>query len=191
MKRYGRPQWVITDRLPFYGAVMKAVGNAQRQLCKGARINNRAENSHQPFRRRERAMLRFRSMKTLQKFTSVHAVTRNHFNHERHLTSRATYKQNRSAAMLKWGALLAWCRAPCHIRAQSQKAPVSLTTPVAGTAGQWPGTTIPRSGRIQPFSAPMGAPETRETSPVERNGSSRKNGSDDMAVSCICHTSLA
>jgi putative transposase len=130
MKRDGRPQKVITDRLPSYGAAMKAIGNAQRQLCKGARINNRAENSHQPFRRRERAMLRFRSMKTLQKFTSGHAVTRNHFNHERHLTSRATYKQNRSAAMLQWGALLAWCRAPCHIRAQSQGAPVSLTTPI-------------------------------------------------------------
>jgi putative transposase len=46
-------------------------------------------------------------MKTLQKFTSVHAVTRNHFNHERHLTSRNVYKRNRSAAMAEWGVLVA------------------------------------------------------------------------------------
>ena len=107
MKRYGRPHKVVTDRLPSYRAAMKVIGNAQRQLCKGARINNRAENSHQPFRRRERAMLRFRSMKTLQTFASVHGVFHNHFTHQRHLTSRATYKQNRSAAMAEWGVLMA------------------------------------------------------------------------------------
>jgi putative transposase len=107
MKRYGRPHKVVTDRLPSYGAATKVIGNAQRQLCKGARINNRAENSHQPFRRRERAMLRFRSMKTLQKFTSLHGVIYNHFNHERHLTSRNVYKRNRSAAMAEWGVFVA------------------------------------------------------------------------------------
>jgi len=48
----------------------------------GGRLNNRAENSHQPFRRRERAMQRFRSVKTLQKFSSVHAELHNHFNQE-------------------------------------------------------------------------------------------------------------
>ncbi|MEO6877910.1 MAG: IS6 family transposase [Gemmatimonadaceae bacterium] len=106
MKRYGRPHKVVTDRLPSYGAAMKVIGNAQRQLCKGARINNRAENSHQPFRRRERAMLRFRSMKTLQKFASLHSVVHNHFNQERHLTSRDTYKLKRSAAMAEWGTLM-------------------------------------------------------------------------------------
>ena len=63
MKKYGRPLSVVTDRLCSYPAAMKEIGNADRQEA-GRRLNNRAENSHQPFRRRERAMQRFRSMKT-------------------------------------------------------------------------------------------------------------------------------
>ena len=59
MKRYGRPQLIATDRLRSYGAAMKMVGNVASQVC-GQRLNNRAENSHQPFRRRERAMAKFR-----------------------------------------------------------------------------------------------------------------------------------
>ena len=73
MKKYGRPRTVVTDGLCSYPAAMKEIGNADRQEV-GRRLNNRAENSHQPFRRRERAMQRFRSMKTLQKFSSVHAL---------------------------------------------------------------------------------------------------------------------
>ena len=65
MKKYGRPLSVVTDGLCSYPAAMKEIGNADRQEA-GRRLNNRAENSHQPFRRRERAMQRFRSMKTLQ-----------------------------------------------------------------------------------------------------------------------------
>ena len=72
MKRYGSPKVIVTDRLRSYGAAMKEIGNADRQET-GRHLNNRAGNSHQPFRRRERAMLRFRRMKTLQKFASVHA----------------------------------------------------------------------------------------------------------------------
>jgi putative transposase len=60
--------------------------------------NNRVENSHRPCRRRERAMLRFRRMKALQKFASVHASLHNHFNAERHLVDRQTYRTRRSAA---------------------------------------------------------------------------------------------
>ena len=82
---------IVTDGLRPYSAAMKEVGNADRQEV-GGRLNNRAENSHQPFRRRERAMLRFRSMKTLQKFSSVHAQ-------ERDLVTRSVYKQRRSAAL--------------------------------------------------------------------------------------------
>jgi putative transposase len=85
---------------------MREIGNDARQEV-GRHLNNRAENSHQPFRRRERAMLRFRRMKTLQKFSSVHASVHNHFNQERHLTSRQTYKQNRSAALAEWRSLAA------------------------------------------------------------------------------------
>ncbi len=63
---------------------------------------NRVENSHLPFRRLERAMQRFRRMKTLQKFASVHAGVHNHFNLERHLIDRKTYKERRAAALAEW-----------------------------------------------------------------------------------------
>ena len=69
MKRYGRPATIVTDRLQSYRAAMKVIGNAAAQTC-GRWLNNRAENSHQPFRRREGAMARFRDIKTLQKFAS-------------------------------------------------------------------------------------------------------------------------
>ena len=62
-------------------------------------LNNRAENSHLPFRRWERAMLRFRRMRSLQKFVSVHSSVHNHFNAERALYSRYNFKLNRSAAL--------------------------------------------------------------------------------------------
>jgi len=106
MKRYGRPVAVVTDRCPSYGAAMREIGNAQRQVCTGRRVNNRAENSHQPFRRRERAMQRFRRMGTLQKFAAVHGAVHNHFDQQRHLISRQTYKTNRSATMVEWRALM-------------------------------------------------------------------------------------
>ncbi len=101
MKRHGCAKTITTDGLRSYGAAMKELGIADRQET-GRYANNRAENSHQPFRRRERAMLRFRQMKTLQKFSSVHAAFHNHFNQERHLVSRNDYKVRRSAAMTEW-----------------------------------------------------------------------------------------
>ena len=77
MKRHGRPQALVTDGLRSYGAALKDIGNADRQEV-GRWLNNRAENSHQPFRRQERAMERFRRMKTLQKFAAVHGTVHNH-----------------------------------------------------------------------------------------------------------------
>ena len=106
MKKYGRPRKIVTDGLRAYSAAMKAIGNSDRQEV-GRGLNNRAENSHQPFRRRERAMQRFRSMRTLQKFSSVHAQVHNHFNQERHLVTRHVYKHRRSAALAEWHALVA------------------------------------------------------------------------------------
>src|SRR6202020_1472028 len=106
MKRYGRPRKIVTDGLCSYSAAMKEIGNSDRHEV-GRRLNNRAENSHQPFRRRERAMQRFRSAKTLQKFSSVHAQVDSHFNHERHLVTREVYKRRRSAALVEWRALAA------------------------------------------------------------------------------------
>lgn len=104
MKRHGRARVITTDGLRSYRAAMKDLGNADKQEI-GRWANNRAENSHLPFRRRERAMLRFRQMKTLQKFSSVHAAFHNHFNQDRHLISRETYKARRSAALAEWQTL--------------------------------------------------------------------------------------
>jgi len=94
----------------------------RRKSCKthsvretGRWLNNRGENSHPlpgsglfanykkgPFRRRERAMLRFRQTKSLQKFSTVHSSVHNHFNLERHLYPRAIFKLNRAAALAEW-----------------------------------------------------------------------------------------
>ena len=104
MKRYGRPATIVTDRLQSYRAAMKVIGNAAAQTC-GRWLNNRAKNSHQPFRRREGAMARFRDIKTLQKFASVHASIHNHFNHQRHLNRRDIFKQARAAALADWQQL--------------------------------------------------------------------------------------
>ena len=85
---------------------MKVIGN---EGCQETRrwLNNRAEHSHQPFRRREGAMVRFRDIKTLQKFAAVHASIYNHFNHQRHLNRRAIFKQARAAALAEWCQLTA------------------------------------------------------------------------------------
>ncbi len=101
MKRYGRPHSIVTDKLGSYRAAMKELGCPNLQET-GGRLNNRAENSHLPFRRRERAMLMFRKEDTLQKFTSIHSQIYNHFNGERHLNNRTTFKKFRSEANSEW-----------------------------------------------------------------------------------------
>ena len=106
MKRHGHPHILVTDKLRSYGAAMKDIGNADKQET-GRWLNNRAENSHLPFRRRERAMLRFRRMRSLQKFAAVHSSIHNHFNQERHLCSRSNFKLNRTAALAEWRQLCA------------------------------------------------------------------------------------
>ena len=106
LKRHGKAERITTDGLRSYKAAMNELGNADKQEI-GRWANNRVENSHLPFRRRERAMLRFRRMKTLQKFASVHANVHNHFNQERHLVDRQTYKQRRSAALAEWQLVMA------------------------------------------------------------------------------------
>ncbi|MBW6527868.1 IS6 family transposase [Sphingomonas sp. RHCKR7] len=91
LKHHGAPEAITTNGLRSYGAAPSELGAREKQEV-GRCANNRVENSHLPFRRRERAMLRFRQMRTLQKFASVHANVHNHFNHERHLVDRQTYK---------------------------------------------------------------------------------------------------
>ncbi len=92
MKRYGAPRTVITDRLRSYGAAMKEIGNQDRQ---------------EVGRHRERAMSRFRRMSNLQKFVSTHASFHNHFNLDRHINHRSTFKSMRNAALSEWRQLLA------------------------------------------------------------------------------------
>jgi putative transposase len=104
MRKHGQPEKIVTDRLGSYGAALKEIGAADKQET-GRWMNNRAENSHLPFRRRERAMLRFRLMRSLQKFAAVHASVYNHFNQERHLYSRENFKLNRAAALAEWRQL--------------------------------------------------------------------------------------
>ena len=106
MRKHGQPEVIVTDKLRSYGAALKEIGAGDRQET-GRWMNNRAENSHLPFRRRERAMLRFRRMRSLQKFAAVHASVSNHFNRERSLSSRPLFKANRAAALAEWRGLCA------------------------------------------------------------------------------------
>lgn len=106
MKQYGNPEVVVTDRLASYKAAMKAIGNEGRREV-GWHKNNSVENSHLPYRRRERAMLHFRLMRSLQRFVSVDSSVHNHFNHQRNIERKPRFKDRRSAAFLEWRELLA------------------------------------------------------------------------------------
>lgn len=106
LKNYGAPHEIVTDRLRSYRAAMKQIGNASCQVT-GRYLNNLCETSHQPFRRRERAMSRFRWMSNLQKFAATHASVHNHFNHQRNVERRPRFKTLRNAALTKWRQLLA------------------------------------------------------------------------------------
>jgi putative transposase len=106
MRKYGLPQSIVTDRLRAYSAAMKEIGAADRHEV-GGRLNNRAENSHQPTRRRERKMQRFKSAGSAQKLLSTHAAVYNTFNVQRHLTSAQTNRVLRAAAMTTWREVVA------------------------------------------------------------------------------------
>ena len=106
MKKYGVPNKIVTDKLRSYGAALKDIGVLALQDTRHY-LNNRCENSHQPFRRREQAMLKFRSPATLQRFINIHSQIYNHFNHQRHLQKRNNYKQLRSVAPNEWRQICA------------------------------------------------------------------------------------
>ena len=95
IKGYGRPTAIVTDRLRSYRAAMNIIGNAAVQEC-GHWLTNRAENSHQPFRRRQRAMSKFRYIKTRQKFASIQASIHNHLNRDRHIKTAAKFSSTTS-----------------------------------------------------------------------------------------------
>lgn len=106
MRRHGKPDEIVTDKCPSYGAALRDL-NAGLQHITDQYANNLSEVSHQPFRRRERSQQRFRSHGSLQVFASTHGCLYNHFNTERHKISRARMKQFRSAANAEWSELLA------------------------------------------------------------------------------------
>ncbi|MSP50878.1 MAG: IS6 family transposase [Alphaproteobacteria bacterium] len=102
LKKFGFvPQVLVTDHLPSYHAAARGLGIEKRHE-RGRWQNNRAENSHQPTRRRERKMQGFKSRGSAQRFLSTHAAVYNTFNVERHLTSASTHRTFRAAAMATW-----------------------------------------------------------------------------------------
>ena len=95
------PDKLVTDDLRSYGAAARELGLSRRHE-RGRWRNNRAENSHQPTRRRERKMQGFKSAGSAQRFLSVHAATYNTFNVQRHLISAKTHRAFRASAMQTW-----------------------------------------------------------------------------------------
>jgi putative transposase len=100
------PKWAVTDKLPSYGAAFRDL-HLTCQHEQGLRMNNRAENSHQVVRRRERKMQRFKSAGSAQRFLSLHAAIHNPFYLQRHLISRSTLRTFRAEAMTHWQAAVA------------------------------------------------------------------------------------
>jgi len=102
LKKMGvAPNRIVTDDLRSYGAAARDLGISRRHE-RGRWRNNRAENSHQPTRRRERKMQGFKSAGSAQRFLSVHAATYNTFNVQRHLISAKTHRAFRASAMQVW-----------------------------------------------------------------------------------------
>ncbi|MHA1564221.1 MAG: IS6 family transposase [Alphaproteobacteria bacterium] len=100
------PRVVVTDKLRSYASAFRELGLSARHE-QGLRKNNRAENSHQPVRRRERKMQRFKSAGSAQRFLSAHAAVYNTFNLQRHLISRRTLRAFRVEAAEQWNAAVA------------------------------------------------------------------------------------
>jgi putative transposase len=107
LKKQGfAPKLLITDKLRSYASAFRKL----RLTCpheQGLRRNNRAENSHQVVRRRERKMQRFKSARSAQRFLSMHAAVHNTFNLQRHLVSRSTLRKFRADATAQWETAVA------------------------------------------------------------------------------------
>src|SRR5262249_25309697 len=107
LKKQGfAPKLLVTDKLRSYAVAFRPL----RLTCRheqGLRTNNRAENSHQVVRRRERKLQRFKSVRSAQRFLSMHAAVHNTFNFQRHLISRSTLRTFRTKAAAEWEAAVA------------------------------------------------------------------------------------
>ena len=143
LRKYGFvPDQLVTDDLRSYGAAAHELGIASCHE-RGRWKNNRAENSHQPTRRRERKMQRFKSPGSAQKFLSTHAAVYNVFNVQRHLTSAQTHRAFRATAMNTWREALAAAlkcarRRPITLFLRPRETP-DERAPVAADAGQTAG----------------------------------------------------
>jgi putative transposase len=105
LKGQGRsPRVMITDKLRSYGAAKQEImPGVEHRSHKG--LNNRAENSHQPIRRRERIMKRFKSKRHLQLFVSIHDPIANLFHIPRHDIPSSHHRELRKAAMNLWAKI--------------------------------------------------------------------------------------
>lgn len=101
LKRYPAPSRIVTDKLRSYGVALRELALSARHVT-DKRANNRAENSHQPVRRREQKMQKFKSPGSAQRFLNLHAETYNNFHLQRHLLNRSTFKQLRAQALDHW-----------------------------------------------------------------------------------------
>jgi putative transposase len=96
-----KPKRIVTDGLRSYGVARREILPGARHRT-GRRLNNRAENSHRPTRRRERQMQRFKSPEQAQRFLSAHAFIYGHFRPRRHLMAAARYRRARAEAFRIW-----------------------------------------------------------------------------------------
>ncbi len=95
------PRVVITDKLASYGAAKReALPSVEHRQHK--RLNNRAENSHQPTRERERRMRRFKSPGHTQRFLAAYGPIASHFRPRRHRLTAAAYRQTRAERFQTW-----------------------------------------------------------------------------------------
>ena len=102
LKKQGfAPKLLVTDKLRSYGSAFRRLRLTGRHE-QGLRKNNRAENSHQAVRRRERKMQGFKSARSAQRFLGMHAAVHNAFNLQRHLVSRSTLRIFRAEAANQW-----------------------------------------------------------------------------------------
>ena len=95
------PRVVVTDKLKSYAAAKRKV-LPHTEHRQSRYLNNRAEVSHQPTRRRERQMQRFKSARHAQRFLSAHGCVHNHFQLRRHRLSATAYRTARDAAFHTW-----------------------------------------------------------------------------------------
>lgn len=101
VSRYGQPHEIVTDKLKSYKAALEVLNLSHLQNTQKS-LNNKFENSYLLFRRREKVMNKFRSLKSLQKFSAIYSTFINHFNHQRHIETRDTFKNLRQESINSW-----------------------------------------------------------------------------------------